>query len=534
MIPAHLRAGRSDAFWQSLRYFSIYRLIVAAVLLAALMWYGHALRLGEENPRLFHLVAIAYFMAAMAMLAVVQRLRQAFDLQLSLQVGCDILALTLLMHASGGAKSGIGVMIFVVLAGAGLVGQGRMTLFYAALATLAMLLEQAYRVVALAGDPGNFFLTGLTSTGYFGTAIVARLLARRVVANEELARLRGIELSNQLQLNQRVIRDMQDGVLVVDGDGRIRQHNPQAEVLLGPIAAAGMDLGRLAPDIADRYREWVHAPADTEMTFSRAHPQATLRARFLPPGEGGLALIYLEDMGRIQTQAQQLKLAALGRLTANIAHEIRNPLAAISHAAELLAEDGSASIKHRLVNIIGDNSSRINRLVGEVMELGRRDRANAEEVDLTTFIRQFVEEWALHDASALARVVIDVEPGAILWFDRAHLHRVLSNLIGNALRHASDANGAVRIVTRTGMRAERIELHIIDDGPGIEESLRGQVFEPFFTTHARGTGLGLYIARELCDANGALLELTDQLPGAHFRIVGKGGIWNREAVAAAS
>lgn len=534
MIPARLQIGRSDSFWQSLRYFSIYRLIVAAVLLAALMWYGVALHLGSDDARLFRWVAIAYFIAAAAMLGIVQKWRQAFDLQLSAQVACDIVALTLLMHASGGAKSGIGVMIFVVLAGAGLVGQGRMTLFYAALATLAMLFEQAYRVVQLSGDPSSFFQAGLTSIGYFGTAIVARLLARRVVANEELARRRGVELAHQLQLNQRVIRDMQDGVLVVDGAGRIRQHNPQAEAILGSIAAAGMDLGRLAPDIAEQYQRWLQISEETSVVFARPQPQTTVRARFLPPGEGGLALIYLEDMGRIQAQAQQLKLAALGRLTANIAHEIRNPLAAISHAAELLADEDSANVKQRLVGIIGDNSGRINRLVAEVMELGRRDRASIEEIDLPVFVRQFAEEWSLHDADAATRIELDIEVDTMLRFDRGHLHRVLSNLIGNALRHASGVAGAVRVVGRRGARPESVELHVIDDGPGIGESLRGQVFEPFFTTHARGTGLGLYIARELCDANGALLELTDQSPGAHFRVVGKGGIWKRKATVAAS
>jgi two-component system sensor histidine kinase PilS (NtrC family) len=245
-----------------------------------------------------------------------------------------------------------------------------------------------------------------------------------------------------------------------------------------------------------------------------------------------LALIYLEDMGRIQEQAQQLKLAALGRLTANMAHEIRNPLSAISHAAELLAEDASAEVRGRLVAIIGDNTQRLNRLVAEVLELGRRDRAQREDIELATFLGQFVEEWYLHDPSSAGRIALDKGSSLVLRFDRSHLHRVLTNLVGNALRHATPTVGSVRIFASPGGKNGVIELHVVDDGPGIEESLRGQIFEPFFTTHAGGTGLGLYIARELCEANEAQLELIGEDRSAHFRILGKGGAWSAGAAIA--
>jgi two-component system sensor histidine kinase PilS (NtrC family) len=247
-----------------------------------------------------------------------------------------------------------------------------------------------------------------------------------------------------------------------------------------------------------------------------------LRVRYLPSAEsGGQALIYLEDMERIQSQAQQLKLAALGRLTANMAHEIRNPLAAISHAAELLAEEDTDPLHQRLARIIHDNTRRLNRLVTEVLELGRRDRAQPELLRWQVFLSGFLEELALHDASSARRVQVgggDVE----LRFDRGHLYRVLWNLLGNALRHASATEGAVRLEARAAVTANCVELHIIDDGPGVGEAQRNQVFEPFFTTHGAGTGLGLYIARELCEASGARLELLDEKPGAHFRITAEG------------
>lgn len=233
-------------------------------------------------------------------------------------------------------------------------------------------------------------------------------------------------------------------------------------------------------------------------------------------------MIYLEDMVRIDFQAQQLKLAALGRLTANLAHEIRNPLAAISHAAEILIEEDIDPLRQRLASIIYDNTQRLNRLVTEVLELGRRDRAVPETIGWQSFVSGFLEEMALHDLSEKRRVRVIEGANIEVRFDRGHLHRVLWNLLGNALRYAGTDDGSVSIEARAAS-FNRVELHIIDNGPGIDAALRGLVFEPFFTTHEAGTGLGLYIAKELCEANGARLELMDEGPGAHFRITARGG-----------
>jgi two-component system sensor histidine kinase PilS (NtrC family) len=204
-----------------------------------------------------------------------------------------------------------------------------------------------------------------------------------------------------------------------------------------------------------------------------------------------------------------------------MAHEIRNPLAAISHAAELMVEEEADPLHQRLARIIHDNTLRLNRLVTEVLELGRRDRAQPEALRWQAFLAGFLEELSLHDPSAGSRVRL-AEGDVELRFDRGHLYRVLWNLLGNALRHASPADGSVRLEARAASTAGTVELHIVDDGPGVDEAQRNQVFEPFFTTHGAGTGLGLYIARELCEASGARLELLNDGPGAHFRISAEG------------
>jgi two-component system, NtrC family, sensor histidine kinase PilS len=504
-----------EAYWRSLRYFSYYRLIVAGMFLGATVFSDGALNLGGENPPLFLWTCVVYLLAGVVGLWILKKWRQAFSMQLSLQVAVDILLLTLLLYASGGVGSGLAMMMLVVLVGAGLVGQGRMVLFYAALATVSLLLEQSYRVLQLHGEVGDLFRTGMTSIGFFGSAIAARLLARRVVANEELARKRGIELADQMRINERVIRDMQDGVLVVDAAGRVRQCNPRASLLLGLANASPETVAACSPVLAREYLVRRNRGSESAMLIQVPRTGQVLRVRFLPPGEGGNTLVFLEDTQRLQQEAQQMKLAALGRLTANMAHEIRNPLAAISHAAELLADEPAGGEK-RLVRIIGDNTQRLNRLVAEVMELGRRDRATPESIDLREFLRSILDELSLHEMGSPSRIRLDIPEGAQVCFDRGHLHRVISNLLGNALRYASLTEGAVRISAEP--EGDRLLLQVGDDGPGIEESVRNQVFEPFFTTRTAGTGLGLYIARELCEANGARLSLLENTPGALFCI----------------
>jgi len=515
-------AGAPEIFWRSLHYFNLYRLGVATFFLCAIQIYDDSLGFGAQNPGLFTWASTAYLLLGALFYLAPQLFRRSFNFHLTLQVVTDILLLSVLMYASGGAKSGMAVMLLVVLAAAGLVGQGRLSLFFAALATLAVLLEQAYRVLEFGANLEDFMRSGITSIGFFATAISARLLARRVVANEELARRRGIELANQMRINQRVIRDMQDGVLVVDADGAVKQHNPQAENLLGMRSLPFPDLAAVSPTLVQRFMSWRQQSVETAETMRIPDAGRLLRVRFLPAGEGGNALLYFEDMERELAQVQQLKLAALGRLTANMAHEIRNPLSAISHAAELLAEETGDETLQRLTRIIGDNTQRLNRLVGEVLELSRRDSAHPELLGLSGFVEAFLDDYAVNEAQIKEIVVLSLDPSVMLSFDRSHLNRILWNLLGNALRHCRRQPGSIRLEIGASATPGRTELHIIDDGSGIAPSLQTQVFEPFFTTHSSGTGLGLYIARELCEANGAVLEIQTNAPGAHFCLTGKG------------
>ncbi|MBK8401971.1 ATP-binding protein [Propionivibrio sp.] len=512
----------SEMHWKSLRYFNLYRFCIAFLLFSSSVYRPSSISILSPESESLHLVVTTFYLLATTVSLVgLLYYRRRFNMQLSLNVLVDVLVLTLLMHTGGGLRSGLGVMMLVTLAGAGLVGQGRLVLLYAALATLTVLAEQSYRAIVFDFEMVDFFQAGLFSAGFFAVAITARLLAQRIITNEELARQRGIDLRNQTLVGQRVIEEMQDGVLVLDRNGWVKQHNPRAEQLLGLGDPAERKLVNYSTELARGFSDWCEHAARESVLVRAPASGMQLRARFVSTESSDRdVLIFLEDMGRLQEQARQLKLAALGRLTANIAHEIRNPLSAINHAGELLSEECTDLISKRLLRIVLDNTQRVERIVSDVLELGRRDRAYREQIDLRRTLPNLVEEFTLKEKIATGIVETEFLGLAMLFFDRSHFHQVLWNLLGNALRHSQGKPGSVCIRVSDGGEGWA-NLHVIDDGSGVDESFREQVFEPFFTTHSRGTGLGLYIARELCEANGARLELLNSEVGADFCLTGR-------------
>jgi two-component system sensor histidine kinase PilS (NtrC family) len=278
-------------------------------------------------------------------------------------------------------------------------------------------------------------------------------------------------------------------------------------------------LAQLLPEFAARWRAWrSDRGAETETTLEVRGSE--LRLRLVEAGAAEeLSVVFVEDTSRMREEAQQLKLAALGRLTANIAHEIRNPLSAISHAAELLREEKRLHDRERLTRIIHDNTTRLERLVGDVLQLNRRDRAARERIALSAWLMTFVEDFVMNESVPPERFVIDTGRELSVEFDREHLRQVLWNLLRNAVRHARAEERSIRLLLKPYRYGDRVELSIIDNGPGVPRANQGQLFEPFFTTDSKGTGLGLYLARELCAANRASLDYVDDMPGAHFRIL---------------
>ena len=512
-----------EAFWRSLFYFNIYRLTCALTLLAMAIMGSGAFPFGSRDYALFVSLTGCYAIFSLVCFVLI-RIRWRFDLQLSIAVAADVIAICVLAYASNGISSGLGLLLLTTLAAAGLVARGRLTLFYAALASIGMLLEHTYEVLYFDAPVPQYAQAGLLSTAYFAIAWLAHTLAKYAVASEELAAQREIDLENMAQVSEHVIQDMQDGVLVVDGNGVIRQFNTRAERILGPLwSRRDVALAQYSLPLARRFESWRH-DEHGDPTRSETTVNGAVGARFVPVGRrrSAGAVIFIEDLTRIQAEARQLKLAALGRLTANIAHEIRNPLGAISHAAELLQEEPAINdTVKRLTTIIQDNSQRLDRMVDDVLRLKRGDSAHRESFELVEYLKTFVEQFCQIEKIPGEIFAIDLQAQPRVVFDRSHLNQVMWNLCRNAVRHCRRESGSIRVAVGLEARDGVVKLDVIDDGPGVPVALRSQLFEPFFTTAAGGTGLGLYIAREVCEANGAKLDYVETEDGGHFRVLCK-------------
>ena len=512
-----------ESLWRSISFFNLYRMVLGGMMLLVPALFGEMFSLNVHDRTLFFWVAVAYTLLVLISVLAVGLRKPRTTLQLAFQICTDIAAIALLTYFSGGVQSNLGMLLLVSLALAGMIGRGRITLLFSALASIAMLLEHGYAVLTRDAAGAQFLQVGILSTSYFAVAWLAHTLSKYAVASEKLALRRGVDLSNMAEANRLMIQDMPDGVLVVDERGIVRQSNPGAERLLGYVFSTNIktQLAECSPLLDAMFAAWRQNKALGHEVLRMPGTNHPVRVRFLPVQRDGFwgVVVVLEDMQRVQEQAQQVKLAALGRLTANIAHEVRNPLSSISYATELLQEQEHDSKQARLLQIILDNTMRLNRIVQDVMQVNRRDRLRPESLNLALRIEEIVEN--LCQVSQVSRSVFELrlDPACTAHFDNGHFEQVLWNLCRNALRYSQKLPGSVRLHAFAA-DGGRVMLEVSDDGAGVPNDAVQKLFEPFFTTDASGTGLGLYSARELCEANGAMIEYKRAIDGgACLRII---------------
>ena len=509
--------GYFSSHWRSLDYFNLYRLTLAVALLFAGLIFSETDLFRVGAGKTFSNIAFLYLLCAALFVLGIRARWLGFQIQLTAHILADILFVVMMMTTSERLTGGLGLMLVISIASGGLVGSGRLALLYAALASIAVLLEHGFSILRGSARVSDFFQIGLLCLGYFATGLLAHTLTRRALASETLAARQAEELALLNRINALAIENSPDGILAVNGDGSLRHANPRARMLLGnmePITPGRTLLRDIAPMLAGELARCPIQGGATGTTLATATARIRVRCIPLSVADNSMVLV-LEDLTLAEQAAQRTKLAALGRLTANIAHEIRNPLSAISHAAQLLHEEAHGPAQARLPQIIENNARRIDRLVQDVLSLNRRDRIKPESINTET-LRTLVAEICQAEEIPAEAVIVGMQTAPPFSFDPEHLRQIVWNLLRNGWRYSRQQPGSVHLSLHHS--GNTLLLDVSDDGPGVAPEHQAKLFEPFFTTDAQGTGLGLFLARELTEANGASLAYVAGESGGTFRL----------------
>lgn len=509
---------------RSLSYITVFRIVLALVI--AFVAFGVPGQQLQPEYRVFlaQAASMTYAMAAVAFAWYQWRSATPPGDLARFSLVTDIVILLLVLHCFGGLSSGLVILLIFTVGIAGLLLRLETALFFASLISIGIIIE-AWLAGRNSGS-GQALQAGIYGIATFVTALGTSLLGRWGREYQLLAERRRNDLVGLEQVNDLIIRRMRSGVMVVDAELEVRQMNESAWYLLGNPPVSERRLNVIAPALVERLELWRRTGQAEEEGLLLKATQAAVVPQFvrLPGVLGEATLIFLEDTSVVSRRARDLAQASLARLSASIAHEIRNPLGALSHAAQLLDEsDALPKQDHRLVEIIRNHTARMNDIVENVLKLSRRERAQIEQVNITEWLRRLASEFREQRELPDSRLRIEAPRAAIeVLIDPTQLEQAVTNLMDNALRHAASETHQPTITLRLSpIRGHReMALDIIDDGPGIPLEKRSQIFEPFFSTHKQGSGLGLFLARQLCDANQAPLEYV-QIPnaGACFRIL---------------
>jgi len=444
--------------------------------------------------------------------------------QLFVIVTIDIIALSLITYTSGGLNSGLVSLLLIPVAAGAIFFYGNVATVIAAIASVGLITQVTYGALQRRLDGQDFLNTGLIGVLLFATSLLVQYLSRRIRSTQLIAEQQSAAAASLEQLNQIIIQRMRTGIIVVADNGIIKMMNAAAARLADLDSKAALAQHMLTGPLRDRLATWKQSPNIRTKPFRSGAAGIEVQANFTSLDYGAAqpmdTLVFLEDTSVVAQHAQQLKLASLGRLTASIAHEIRNPLGAISHAAQLLRESPLLDISDtRLADIIQSHSKRVNTIIENVLQLSRRRAARPERILLDNWVRGFREE--LQQLHPDADISVTSQPASIaIRFDASQLHQIMTNLCENGLRHSRQACNAATLTLRIGLINDELPvLDVIDEGKGIAQDALERIFEPFFTTEKTGTGLGLFLSRELCEANQARLDYrTDELGRTCFRV----------------
>jgi two-component system sensor histidine kinase PilS (NtrC family) len=507
--------------------YNIYRVVLSLVLLTGFYFSPLTFYLGTIDQELFLPVILAY-----TTLNILALFRGLLPRNITVEVAqyivvilVDIIFLVLISYSCGSVSSGMANLLVVPVASGSLLFRTRMSTFFAAVGSILAIYSEVYLYLVVDDGIVYFVQAGLLGFTLFAVSGLIQYLGGRIRTNELITRQQTENIQSLQEMNDQIIRRMHNGILVVDRYGNILNINEAATRFL-QFDASQEQANHLPPELFEQLRTWQEDNNFKPAPFRLENSPRDLRAGFsyLKPGNSSERniLIFLEDYSLLTSHAQQLKLMSLGRLTASIAHEVRNPLGAISHATQLLNESEKIDISDkRLLEIISSHSNRVNRIIESILDLSRNKTESQEQFVLRDWMASFINKLT-NSRSDEVEIEWDIEPHDItIQFNQGQLEQVLTNLIENGLRYSHKTTGRATIHIEVTINEQdgKPVMHIMDSGKGIAEELVQQIFEPFFTTEQTGTGLGLFICKEICDANYAgLMYLPDYKNKSTFRI----------------
>ncbi len=526
--PALRQPHADAAAWRILLLLNLFRFLVPLVL-GGLFLLLTPKPVGAQQPALFAGSLIAYELFALLTFVSLKRHWPEIQTQTLTQVLVDIVVVTMLVYASGGMNSGLGALLILPVTAASLIIPSRLGLLLAAAATLSLLFQQGMDVLRGVSDTSELTAAGMIGALLFILSLSASYAGKRLSDSEALIKQREVDIANLAELNEFIVQHLRECILVVDAQDRVRLINESAAQLLkdGQVTTDTL-LGEISPRLLyllDIWRRQEVTQPSMAGNLVSANGGTLIQPHFvaLANQTPGPTLIFLEDTSIVAERVQQSKLAALGRLSASIAHEIRNPVGAMSHAAQLLSESPTLTAQdQRLSQIITSNAERVSTIINNILQLSRREATHAESLSLNDWLEEFSTQF--RQSFELDESQLRIErPGypVTVKADSSHLHQIVSNLCENALKYGQAANGK-SLELRFGRisNTNRPYMEVADRGPGISAEEAEQIFEPFFTAGESGTGLGLFIARELAHCNRAVLIYEPRHGGGSiFRIV---------------
>ncbi|CAM2785275.1 sensor histidine kinase [Legionella worsleiensis] len=517
-MPVRSLHNPEDRQWRILLVYHVYRLL-SVILLLGMYFFSFIYKL--HSP-LFYTTLILYFFFALIFLVIGYQRLLSFDKQVFLAGTVDVIAISIMLSIIGNMDSGYGILLNVTIAALSILVPGRLAIFFAALASCLLLCGNILKfILDNQRDLSTFFYSGIYGAGFFATAITAWYLSNWVRQSEYLARHRSYELASMQRINEYIVERLHSGVVYVDGAKHIKLINSAARQFFNLTKKnTPGSLHQLSEQLAGKFDQFLVKNKINEGIAQTIIEKPYLRVHFFSTdvANNPEVLILLEDMTYIGQQAQQLKLAALGRFSASIAHELRNPLGAIAHAAQLLGDNHVLNEEDsRLKQMIMNNCQRMNGVIKNVLQLTRRQQSHPQVNEIVNFLEQFKHTFCQSNQCNLT-IKAPKNRSISCVFDTSQLEQILVILCDNAMQHGRDEDGQVNIIIAVKCLANKIMITVSDSGCGVAAENRENIFEPFFSTLRTGTGMGLFLARDLCEMNQARLELMKSTKGSCFAI----------------